>query len=253
MPRKRGILDRQVLPGAINRVVHTTLRGQFIAKKWPKPAGKATAPALIASQQRFADCQKLIKFVSGDAMDDAIKIAKGTGLYPRDVLMSAMTVGLYDIATTDGYVITNAQYYLRPAMFQGAIVQRSTNQAIPAGIETALSWDNPIVQTVPILNAAQPTRLTVPANTTIIELVGKIHTVAATNGGHILIIRNQANELIAVQQETSNASVGLTINSGPISVSPGDWFRLLVFFAAAGTVRGAKQTGFAMNLLQVTV
>lgn len=253
MPRNRSILDRQLLPGTINRVVTTTWRGKFVVRSWPKPAGKATAPPLIESQRVFSECQRLIKRVTGDAMDDAIKQAKGTGLYPRDVLMSAMTVGLYDIADPAGWLITNAVYYLRPRMFQGAIIERNTNQAIAVTTETAISWNNPILQTVPILFAGTPTRLVVPTGVSVVNVTARIRSTAVVNGIHQMLIRNQAGILMASTQETSNARVSLTCQTGPTVVSPGDWFDVRVFLGSAGTIEGQPGTGCTMELLDVTI
>jgi len=253
MPRNRGILDRQILPGSIGRTVTTTWRGRFIVRAWPKKAGKAKAPALIASQEQFRQAQKLIKLVSGDAMDDAIQIAKGTGLYPRDVLMSAMTVGLYDMATSDGYLMTHAVYYLRPKMFQGAIVQKFSNQSITANVSTAITWDDPILQTVPILFPAQPTRLVVPAQTTVVSLTACVRSVGLVNGIKQLVIANQAGKLIAGTQEQSNQRATLSCSTGPIVVTPGDWFRAIVFFGANAVIDFSAGTHFSMTLEQVTL
>jgi len=253
MPKNRGILDRQILPGSINRVVFTTHRGKFIAKKWPKKAGKATAPPLITSQQRFAEAQQLIKYVTGDDMDDAIQVAKGTGLYPRDVLMSAMTVGLYDLANVGKYLITNGVYYLRPKMFQGAIVEKASNQSVPAATPTTITWDDPVLQTVPILFPAQPTRLVVPTGVTVVELSVSLRSVATNNGAHQLLIRDKNNDIVSGIQETSNQRVTLACSTGPIVVSPGDWFVASIFFAASGTIDHTFGTRFSMSLLQVTI
>jgi len=253
VPRNRAILDRQILPGTINRVVATTYRGKFVMRAWPKPAGAATAPPLIESQRVFRECQKLIKRVTGDAMNDAITQAKGTGLYPRDVLMSAMTVGLYDIADPEGWLITNAVYYLRPKVFQGAIIRRNTNQSIAALTETPVTWNDPQLQTVPILNAGTPSRLVVPTGVTVVNITAKIRSTGVINGTHQVLIRNQAGIMQASQQETSNARVSLTCQTGPIVVSPGNWFDVRVFFGAAGSVEGQPGTGVTMELLQVAI
>jgi len=241
-----------MLPGTIEKYVVDTWRGQYRVRKWPKKRGTPTDPVQLSRIQRFADANRLAKFVNGNFWNLAHRVTKGTGLYPRDILVQAMLAGQYDIAMPDGALITYKQFFLEEAVFQGCSMQRNAGQAIAATTETAIVWQSPIIQTVPIWNAATPTRLVVPTGVQIVNLKDRVRSAAAVNGTQFLLIRNQAAALLGAQSVTQNATVNLQCETGPIYATPGDWFDLRVFLGAAGTISGVVQTWFAMEILATT-
>jgi len=252
MPKNRSAKDRMMLPGTIDRVVVCTVRGQYYVRKWPKKRGTPTDPVQLSRIKRFGDANRLAKFVRGGWWKQAIEQAKGTGLYPRDILVQAMLTGQADVAETNGDYISYKEFFLEEAVFQGCTVQRTAGQGIAINTETAIIWQTPIIQTVPIWNAATPTRLVVPTGVQIVNLKGSVRSAAAVNGTQFLLIRNQAAALLGAQSVTQNATVNLQCETGPIYVTPGDWFDLRVFLGAAGTISGVVQTWFAMEILATT-
>lgn len=241
-----------MLPGTTDKFVVDTFRGQYRVRKWPKKRGYPTDPVQISRVERFADANRLAKFVNGNYWNLAYRVTKGTGLYPRDILVQSMLAGQYDIAMPNGDLLTYKEFFLEEAVFQGCSVQRNTGQAFLAATETPISWQNAIIQTVPIWTLAQPTRLVVPTGVQIVNVKGGMRSVAAINGTQFLLIRNQAAALLGASSVTQNATVNLQCETGPIYVTPGDWFDLRFFGTTAGTISGVPQTWFAMEILATT-
>ena len=249
MPKNRSARDKMMLPGTMGKFIVDTYRGQYRIRSWPKKRGTPTDPVQLSRIQRFADANRLAKFVNGNFWNLAHRVTKGTGLYPRDILVQAMLAGQYDIAKHDADLISYKAFFLEEAVFQGCTVQRNTGQAIAATTETAITWQSPIIQTVPIWNAATPTRLVVPTGVNIVRLSASVRSAAAVNGTQFLLIRNQAAALLGASSVTQNATVNLNCDTGPIYVTPGDWFDCRVFLGAAGTISGVVQTWFSMEIL----
>ena len=252
MPKNRSAKDRMMLPGTIDRVVVCSVRGQYYVRKWPKKRGTPTDPVQLSRIKRFGDANRLAKFVRGGWWIQAMEQAKGSGLYPRDVLVQAMLVGQADVAETNGDYISYKEFFLEEAVFQGCTAQRTAGQAIGAGAETAIIWQQPIIQTVPILNPATPTRLVVPTNVNIVNITASVRSTAAVASPHFLIIRDQAAQIKAAISTAYTGAVNLTCQTGPIYVTPGNWFDMRVFFGGAGTVQAVPQTTFGMEILNTT-
>jgi len=238
-----------MLPGTIEKYVVDTWRGQYRVRKWPKKRGTPTDPVQLSRIQRFADANRLAKFVNGNFWNLAHRVTKGTGLYPRDILVQAMLAGQYDIAMPNGDLITYKEFFLEKAMYQGCRVTRTSNQAILGATETPITWQNADIQTVPMFNAGTPTRLTVPTNVNIVSVQAGVRSVASVASPHFLIIRNQASVIYAAISTAYTGAVNLTVDSGPIYVTPGDWFDCRVYFGGAGSVQAVPQSFFTMNIL----
>jgi len=252
MPRSRRERDKADLPGITGRVIIDSYRGQLRARAWPKPHGPATSPKLLRSQDAFKQCCELIKRVPSTQIDAAIQTARGTGLYPRDLLMAAMRAGVVDIVTAEGELIINKQYYLEEVMFQGARLQRTGSLGIAATTETVITWQQSPILTVPIWPAPTPTRLEVPTNVNMVRLQGGVRSTANVAGIRQVLFRNQAGVLVATQSADSTGRLNFQCDSGPIPVAPGNWFDMRVFLGAAGTLEAASSTFFSMEILNTT-
>lgn len=249
VPKNRSRIDKMALPGTSGKFILDTYRGQYRMRSWPKKRGTPTDPVQLSRIQRFADANRLAKFVNGNFWALAHRVTKGSGLYPRDVLVQAMLAGQYDIALANGDLISYKEFFLEKAVFQGCTVQRTSGQVIGAGAETTITWQTPIIQTVPIWNPATPTRLVVPTGVNIVRLSASTRSVASVTTPHFIIIRNQAAALLAAQSVGYTGSVNLTVITAPIYVTPGDWFDCRVFWGGAGTLQAVVQTNFAMEIL----
>jgi len=249
VPKNRSARDKMMLPGAFGNYIVDTWRGQYRVRKWPKKRGTPTDPVQLSRIERFADANRLAKFVNGNFWNLAHRVTKGTGLYPRDILVQSMLAGQYDIAHADGRLITYKQFFLESAVFQGCTVERTSGQAIAASGNRVITWQNPVIQTVPIWDAGSPTRLTVPTGVDIVRLSLGVTSAAAVNGSQICFIQNQAGVLVAAHSVTQNAGVNASIISRPLYVTPGDWFEAYVFWGAAGTVSANPRSTFCLEIL----
>lgn len=252
MPKNRSARDRMMLPGTIERVVVDTFRGQYRVRKWPKKRGTPSDPTQLQRITRFSEANKLAKFIAGPWWKAAHVRTNGTGLYPRDLLVQAMTAGAFDIALDDGTLITQKVWELNEVSFQGARLQRLANFAIVGGIETAIPWQDPIIQTWPFWSAATPTRITVPTNVTRIQIVAGVRSLAAVNGLHFLIIKDQAGQIRSATSESHNGTANNLTDTGVMNVVAGNWFDVRVFWGAAGAVQAVPQTFVSVEIKQTT-
>jgi len=252
VPKNRSRRDKMVLPGTTGKFILDTFRGQYRMRSWPKKRGTPTDPVQLSRIERFAQANRMAKYINGNFWVLAHRVTKGSGLYPRDVLVQAMLAGQYDIAHADGHLITYKEFFLEKAVFQGCTVQRNTGQAIAASGNRVITWESPIIQTVPIWNAATPTRLVVPTGVNIIRLHLGVTSAAAVNGSQICFIQNQSGVIVAASSLTQNAGVNQTTDSAPIQVVAGNWFEAYVFWGAAGTLNANARTTFSMEILGTT-
>jgi len=252
MPKNRADKDRMMLPGTTGKYVAYTWKGRYVVRKWPEKRGYPKDPIQISRVERFADANRLAKYVNGNFWNLAHRLSKGSGLYPRDFLVQAMLTGHADVVRSDGSLITYKEFFLEAEVFQGCTVQRTTGQVITAAGNRVITWQTPIIQTVPIWSAGSPTRLTVPTNVNIVSLILSVTSLAAVNGSQICFIQNQSGVIVAAQSNTQNATVNMGCETGPIYVAPGDWFEAYVFWGANGTLAGVPRTTFTMKIENTT-
>ncbi len=79
-----------------------TLRGVLRVRKWPKKRGTPRSALQRWWIDWFRQANILAKYVDGASQARAIAMTKGSGLYPRDVLLKAMRGRLYHFVDQDG-------------------------------------------------------------------------------------------------------------------------------------------------------
>lgn len=72
-----------------------TVRGALRVRKWPKKYGKPRSALQAWWIDWFRQANLLAKYVDGMTAARAITLTKGTGLYPRDIILKAMRGRLY--------------------------------------------------------------------------------------------------------------------------------------------------------------
>jgi len=228
-----------------------TVRGRLTVSAWPRKRGKPKSPNTVYMNAWFKDAMRKLRYVDARAMNQAIKLTKGTGLYPRDVLMKASSGGLFDIHFKDGTVSTFKQRGVWPVAFQGAITHKTANQAVPANVLTALTWPLPTIDTAGLFNLALPTRFTIPAMVNVVNLSVHLNQSAAGITRAAIIIRKNGVTTIVNDNRAMNATGGIACSTGPQQVVQGDYFEALAFFNGAATVLAGEQTGWHCELLDV--
>jgi len=249
MAKTRNIPDNALFPSSYRRVIVDTYRGQFRLRGWPRKAGKAKAPALIASQENFRQTVKALKFIAGSQQATAINIAKGTGAYPRDMLMHFLNGGGYDLVDQAGNLIQRSVPMVYPVTFQGARVERTSNVAITANTPTKVTWQSPVLDTAMIWDASVPRRLTVPTAVQIIVLKAGFRSSTTINNVAQIAILNSAGVQIAATTFSVNSNIDAQCDTGPIPVAAGDWFEVQVFSPAGFTLQAVTKTYFSMEII----
>lgn len=241
-----------MLPGTIERMVVDTFRGQYRIRKWPKKRGTPTDPIQLQRIERFANANRLAKFIAGPWWVKAHKLTRGTGLYPRDLLVRSMTAGFADIVTHDGHLITQKQWLLEEAVFQGARIEKNAGQGYTASAAAVVTWQVPVIQTWPLWSAGSPNRLTIGTNINIVRLQAALRLSTVVAGYVQVSIRKNGSTLIASSNATSGAAPAQQCNTGPIYVANGDYFEVLVQGANNNTVEAIDRTFFACEILNTT-
>ena len=89
IPRERR------LPSLKDRAMVDVVRGVLRVRKWPKKYGKPRSALQKFWVDWFTQANRLAKYVDGITAARAIEMTKGSGLYPRDVILQAMRGRLY--------------------------------------------------------------------------------------------------------------------------------------------------------------
>ncbi len=103
MAKLTSIPKKQRGPSHRGRVMIDTFNGTIRVRKWPTKTG----PPKSALQQRWVDwftqANRLAKYADDLTQRAAIELTRGTGQYPRDVILKAMRGRLYTITGPDGW------------------------------------------------------------------------------------------------------------------------------------------------------
>ncbi len=91
----RSIPRNRRLPSLRNVLMIDTVRGVLRVRKWPKKYGKPRSASQAYWVDWFKQANLLAKYADPMSQRRAIEMTKGSGLYPRDVLLKAMRGRLY--------------------------------------------------------------------------------------------------------------------------------------------------------------
>lgn len=226
-----------------------TYRGQLRIRAWPKKRGTPKSAAVREQNDWFRKARQAVKFVPGSQMDIAIKATRHSGLYPADIIMSALRGNLIHIRTDDGYLMKPGAPKVEPIMFQGAYLRLDTNQSLPSSGWTAVSWPLPILNPAGMWDDTQPTRLTIPNGVTVAQFTAGFITTTQSTSRIFTRLRLNGTTTIAQTVETrKNTKLG-TITSPPIDVTEGDYIEYELNTASAETLSGDARTFFGATIL----
>jgi len=226
-----------------------TVRGSVRVRKWPRKRGKNLHPHTRYMMRWFKDACRKLRYVNAQDMDFAIKATKGTGLYPRDLLMIGMTEGLIDLYDETGREIKLKRQGIYPVSFQGIRLQRTSNFAVAASVPTDIPWPVPVIDTVGMWDPLAPTRIAIPAGVNIVRLTGSIRATVSTPILANLYIVQTGGSTIVEQNINVAQWCGVALDSGPIPVIAGDSFRLGCVLSSARSLGFSKCTNFCCEIL----
>lgn len=250
MTSTRADPKKQRFPSFVGQIIVDTYRGQLRVRKWPRKRGRPKSAAVRAGNEWFKKVVKLMKIAAPSQQAVAIDAAKGTGLYPRDLLMNAMSGGMFDIVLPDGRVLTAGHPFLEEVMFLGAVLEQDTPQALPTLTYTSLTFPTPVIDTTGFWDILAPTRLTIPAGVEVVNLfAGWKDNDAVANYVNVPAIRKNGVFIARAPHDTVGFGGG-GIVSGPRPVVLGDWFDFQVRPNKNVSTAGDQESFFAVQVLQ---
>lgn len=139
----------------------------------------------------------------------------------------------------------------------GCLVRRTSNQTIPSGINTAITWSTEDFDAAGIWTISDPTRLTVPATITRVRLTAGVEWASRT-GGFVRVnprMNGGGTQPHGLPRDardyTTSFNVTQNIASGIIVCAPGDYFELIVQQSTGALdVVAGDYTWFCMELLR---
>lgn len=241
---------QQRFPALKGKLMVDTFRGQIRVRKWPRKRGTPKSQAVRNQNQWFKEANEIAKRLEPTQMNLAIAMTKGTGMYPRDLLLRQQAGGIYEVSFEDGTAPQYRRYFRETVVFQGAILEKDATQAIPGGTSVVQTWPLPVLDTGGFWNAGAPTLLTIPAGITVVELTAAWLSVdPKTNIDTQINIRRNgipiANDGARINGNQSNAAP-----TGPVTVVTGDTFDAVIFASQNTVVRGTQECRLTLNVLQ---
>ncbi len=231
-------------------LVLTTQRGQLIATSWPRKRGKPTAQVTIEQNAWLKWTARALPYAASVAWDTATKAAKGTGLYPRDILTMAATGRLYDIVTPDGQVLTNIEEKMEFKVFNGAILELDSNVTLGGGATVFVNWPLPVIDTFSFWSAGTPDRLTIPTGVTVVQLTVGGRAIGAAATRFFTSINDNLGINVANQHTSGGGTKVCNASTGPLNVRGGDYFRAGFLVDATMTLDSSQRTFFSIEVLE---
>lgn len=141
---------------------------------------------------------------------------------------------------------------------RGALVRRTSDQAIPNSTQTTLSWQTTEYDTSSIWSAGSPTRLTVPTGVTKVKLYAEVRFDANITGDRSLNIQKNGAGFVGSGNQSMRACSGgaqtTTVQSFTpvIVVTAGDYFELKCTQTSGVSlnVQSGNPTWLAMEIVE---
>lgn len=207
-------------------------RGRIRIRQWPRKRGTPKSLAVRLNNSSWRNAVAAIKLASPGQWAQALRITKGTGLYPRDVLLKAMTVGLWDIVLPDGTILSSYRPKVEAVVYQGACIENQAGQNFASG-DNIVAFDTPRIDTSLIWDGAQPTRFTVPPTVSRVRLRFSAAVVFTTQHPVTFGWKKNGGAKVSMLPHDTSFNFGAVMDSGPLNVVPGDYFEINV--ACGGT------------------
>ena len=151
------------------------------------------------------------------------------------------------------YVNTNPVQVLSGDPQSYMRLTKSGDQALAADTQEVLTWASADVDTEALFSIGQPTRGLAKSNATLVRVSCGVAVDNPSNGRvHVEILKNGvAFPGMPSERATSNsAPTYVSLISGPISCSPGDYFEVVVSCSSAVDVVDDDRTWFAVEVVE---
>lgn len=241
----------QRFPAFHGRYVLYAHKGQLRIQSWPRKRGPSKSPQVRIQNQWFKDANKLAKHCAASQQAQAIAMTKGTGLYPRDLLLKCMVGGIIAPITADGRELLHKRKVVNPVTWQGFALNLAANHNIGIGVLAAPPWPLPTRDDLGFWSVASPGKITIPPGVTWMNLMAAGQCVGTYGGNMLVTIRNAAGREFGRSEAGGNTNHGSYVSSGPIPVIAGETYAAKWFFTANGNLQGTQNsTWFAGIVLE---
>ena len=243
---------KQRFPNLRGIMMVDTIRGRVRVRAWPKKRGRPKSPAVRDQNRWFREACRNMNYIDAGQMVLAIEAAKGTGLYPRDIIMNAMAGGFLEFEMPDGSLLKYRKPFLEDKVFNGCILHQDTVQTLPGASFTVLTFPLPVIDTAAFWNVAAPTLITIPTNVVVARFTAGWRSNDITlNGQFIHWMTADGVPIIRASQNVGGWPGG-TIDSGPRVVSAGQEWLFGIWIASANATKGDQTCFFSCEVLETT-
>ena len=152
----------------------------------------------------------------------------------------------FSVAANANAAIADVGFIAATSVFNGALVHLTGNITSPNNTTATISWDASVYDTDSWYNhGAQPTRLTVPTGVSYVVLSANIRLNSPATM-ELILIKNGAQVVDAGFNPNSTA-LSLNATSGPIPVTPGDYFEFVLYTSSPQTIDSTKPQWFSIE------
>jgi hypothetical protein len=245
----RAMAKGQGFPKLTGKFIVDTYRGQMRVRSWPRKRGKSKSQKVRNQNDWWKSAVALAKRVAPSQQKIAIEAVKQTGLYPRDVLLNAMSGGIFEPIRQDGQIIRMRKPFLEDVVFQGAILNLDSVKTLPVGVYTTIIWPLPVLDTAGLWSIANPERLTIPAGVNVVRIEAGWHKSNLVQTGTVVPAIRKNGVWISRFPHRSEGWPGGNVVSGARVVEEGDYFDFQIFVEDASETGEFQECFFSLQIL----
>lgn len=250
MPRSRP--EGTKFPAYSGGFLIDDFRGQRRVRAWPRKRGRPKSELVREQNDWFKAVTQIVKLAAPDQTVAAMDATKGQGVYPRDLLMHTISEGIMDITELDGTFVQHRRPRVDGVAFQGARIERAAAFSLVAGVNTVVTWDDPVIDTAAMWNIASPTILTVPVGVTVINFSAGFWTSSTQNGETRLTLGEVGGTSYILATRDAPFRQGHTEQTGPLDVVAGQTYQVLLLHDTGCSLSVGGPTFFAAEILGTT-
>lgn len=229
---------RQGFPGFSGRYIVDSVRGQMRVRKWPRKRGTPKSREVRIQNAWFTAANLIAKNCEPSQMAKAIAMTKGTGLYPRDLLLRCMAGGIIQPVTASGRVMQVMRKVVTPVSWQGFALNLNANWNIGIGVSGSPDWPLPIRDSLGFWSVASPKLITIPPGVDWMQINASGMCPVLFNGNLTCFIVRSDGKHMARNDNVGNSNHGVSCTTGPIPVVAGETFQAFYWFGGSGVLDG---------------
>jgi hypothetical protein len=252
MAKTRLVPNHQLTPALRGALVRYYSRGQWLVQSWPKKRGTPKSLKVQNQNNWFRDMVQLMKYAPERQQIIARQMAEGTGKYPHDIMMMAAAGNVYEIVLPDGSILEKYQPEVKPAVFTGCRLLRTSSLALPASTSLPIPWQSAALDTAGFWDIGDPTKITIPTGVNVVELFGGVEASDGAASFQTLRIWMSGPGYIGRFDTANQNNFRQQVFTGPIAVAPGITFRLEPYCTQARTIMANQQTFLSLNVLDAS-